>query len=117
MAKAGIEATLSFACAANAMMVEPVLYWTAKPTALHTQGMADMSDQQDVPDNSEANALVRTIREGFLACMEPLGAAHMQYGRMYPYTSATDDFTVVLLNGVKRILDPKRLMNPGALNL
>jgi len=117
MADAGISATISFACAANAMMVEPVLYWTARPTPLHVTGMADLSQSQSVADNETATSLVRTIRTKFLNCMEPLGAAHMQYGRMYPYTSVTDDHTVVLLNGLKRILDPKRLINPGALNL
>ena len=110
-----MEATMSFACAGNAMMVEPVLYWTGNPTALHLTGMADKRDSASPDGSEDADLLARRIREAFNECMVSLGAAHMQYGRFYPYASVTNDRTVILIAGIKRILDPKKLLNPGVL--
>ncbi len=115
MTRVDMEATISFACAGNAMMVEPVLYWTGNPTALHLTGMADKRETVNPAGSKEADLLARRIRDAFNEGMVSLGAAHMQYGRFYPYTSVTNDRTVILLNGIKRILDPKRLLNPGVL--
>ena len=115
MRRVDMDATVSFACAGNAMMVEPVLYWKGRPTDLHLRGMADKSDTATIAQSTDADDLARRIRAAFNECVVALGAAHMQYGRFYPFTSVTNDRIVVLFNGIKRILDPKRLMNPGVL--
>lgn len=116
MAQHEIDATLSFACAGTAMMVEPVLYWHGQPTALHLDGMAEVETDSTVK-HDDREALVRTIRDAFRAQMDDLGAAHMQYGRFYRYDSVTEKSTVELVKGIKKLTDPGGLINPGVLGL
>ncbi len=118
MAALDIEASLSFACAGSAMMVEPVLYWHGQAKNLHHTGMTPVEDR--APEDNDAarrDACVRSIRGAFASMMDDLGAAHMQYGRFYSYASATNDETVALLRNVKRAVDPENLINPGVLGL
>lgn len=116
MAAHEIDATLSFACAGTAMMVEPVLYWQGTPTALHLEGMAETASQGH-QKSDEREALVREIRDRFRSTMDELGAAHMQYGRFYRYDSVTEKSTVDLVKGIKKLTDPGGLLNPGVLGL
>ncbi len=114
----GIDASLSFACAGHAMMVEPVLYWHGKASALHHNGMAHVEDP--APEGADAerrDQRVRVIREAFATMMDDLGAAHMQYGRFYSYASATKSETISLVRDLKRSVDPNNLINPGVLGL
>ncbi len=118
MAALEIEATLSFACAGTAMMVEPVLRWQGPASHMHRTGMGKAEKSIEASaDTKKREARVRLIREDFRTKMDALGAAHMQYGRFYKYASVTEDNTVHLLEGVKRTLDPKGLLNPGVLGL
>ncbi|MDG2320902.1 MAG: FAD-binding oxidoreductase [Rhodospirillaceae bacterium] len=116
MTEHGVDATMSFACAGIAMMVEPVLFWASKPTPLHLQGMAKVEAGQNTASDS-ADSLVREIRNDIRTAMDGLGAAHMQYGRFYRYADATAEKTVELLAGIKRIVDPDRKLNPGVLGI
>ena len=118
MASLDIDASLSFACAGPAMMVEPVLYWRGQAKRLHHNGM----DQVEKPADEDAKAerrdeRVRLIRDAFSSMMDDLGAAHMQYGRFYSYASVTNHETISLLRNVKKTLDPDELINPGVLGL
>lgn len=118
MATHEIDATLSFACAGAAMMVEPVLYWPGEPTALHLEGMAERTSESQAPSRSdEREALVREIRDRFRSTMDELGAAHMQYGRFYRYDTVTEESSVDLVKGIKKLTDPGGLLNPGVLGL
>ncbi|MBT5239351.1 MAG: FAD-binding oxidoreductase [Rhodospirillaceae bacterium] len=113
-----IDASMSFACAGQAMMVEPVLYWHGQAKKLHHSGMTPV--ENPAPEDADAehrDSRVRIIRDAFAAMMDNLGAAHMQYGRFYSYASVTNDETVSLLRNVKRAMDPDNLVNPGALGL
>ncbi|MEQ8507728.1 MAG: FAD-binding oxidoreductase [Rhodospirillaceae bacterium] len=113
-----IEATLSFACAGTAMMVEPVLRWQGSASHLHRTGMGKVEESaESTAEMKNREAHVRLIREDFKTTMDSLGAAHMQYGRFYDYASMTDENTVNFLRSLKRGLDPKGLMNPGVLGL
>lgn len=117
MARHEIDATLSFACAGTAMMVEPVLYWHGAPSALHLEGMTNVAETERDLRDDDREALVRSIRDQFRATMDDLGAAHMQYGRFYRYDSVTEDSTVDLVKGIKKLTDPGGLLNPGVLGL
>lgn len=113
-----IEATLSFACAGQAMMVEPVLYWHGRAKNLHHNGMAAVTGSAPPDENADQrDACVRKIRDAFVSMMDEIGAAHMQYGRFYPYASVTKKETVSLLRNIKQSLDPEGLLNPGVLGL
>ena len=45
------------------------------------------------------------------------GAVHFQLGKIYPYGSALCAEPLALVRAVKGALDPKNLLNPGALEL
>jgi D-lactate dehydrogenase (cytochrome) len=47
-----------------------------------------------------------------------LGACHLQIGKYYPFKEACNNpNTWKLLEDIKTVVDPKRLMNPGSLGL
>ena len=118
MAALDIEASLSFACAGQAMMVEPVLYWHGQAKNLHYNGMTPVENPAPVDEDAERrDTRVRVIRDALAAMMDDLGAAHMQYGRFYSYASVTNTETVSLLRTVKQAMDPDNLINPGVLGL
>ena len=45
------------------------------------------------------------------------GAAHLQIGKAYPYLRERDPSALALLHTLKRHVDPRGLINPGALGL
>ncbi len=45
------------------------------------------------------------------------GCAHLQVGKSYPYREGREPATFALLQGMKRLVDPKGLVNPGSLGL
>lgn len=113
-----IDASLSFACAGHAMMVEPVLYWHGQASTLHHNGMTQIEDPAPEDQDAERrDQRVHIIRDAFATMMDDLGAAHMQYGRFYSYASVTDGETISFLREIKRAMDPDTLINPGVLGL
>jgi hypothetical protein len=47
-----------------------------------------------------------------------LGGLHLQLGKYYPYKEMMNNDTLPrVIEGLKDVLDPKRLVNPGALGL
>ena len=61
--------------------------------------------------------MVDRTREKILDIFESFGATHFQIGRTYRYAQTRDPMTLALLKAVKSYVDPKGLMNPGALGL
>jgi D-lactate dehydrogenase (cytochrome) len=45
------------------------------------------------------------------------GASHLQIGKDYPYLKDRQPEAVSFIKGVKALVDPDNLMNPGALGL
>jgi len=45
------------------------------------------------------------------------GAVNQQLGKFYPYKAALNADTWAILEGVKQVVDPAGLMNPGSLGL
>ena len=112
-----VDATLSFACAGNAMMIEPVLYWNGVPSELHLSGMK-ISTSSKIHKNDDAiKKFVADLRNEFLEAMDSLGAAHLQYGRFYNYNTTLDPDTLDFVKNLKKLVDPRSTINPGALGL
>ena len=72
-----------------------------------------MIDTSVVSLNSPIKVFTIPGMEIFSAC----GAVHMQVGKSYPYMKHREATSAQLLQGLKRVLDPDGLMNPGALGL
>ena len=69
------------------------------------------------PANPDGAALVREIRRDLMELFHRFGAGHLQVGKQYPYLRDRDPASVALLRAIKADLDPKGLINPGALGL
>jgi hypothetical protein len=69
-----------------------------------------------IPENLPARQAVVEMRNDLRQLYFEIGACHLQIGKWYPYKSAIKSEGLWnLLEGVKTVVDPQRLMNPGCL--
>lgn len=103
----------------NAFLYEPVFYWEDDRTAFHQRYLPQeyLGMLPEYPANPEGRALVRELREKIHGLFASVGAIHMQVGKSYPYLRNRDPEAARVLHDLKRSLDPRNLMNPGALGL
>ena len=66
-------------------------------------------------DRPEATTIALTLRDGMKAVMRRHGCVHLQIGRSYPWRETREAVALDLLTAMKDSVDPKRLMNRGAL--
>ncbi len=120
MTREGIGAGYMFASAGTtAVLIEPVFFWPDAREALHDAAVeaAHLARLTRFPANPAARALVEQLRAGVIAIFAGAGAVHLQIGRTYPWAAALDPAALALVRGVKALVDPARLMNPGSLGL
>ena len=101
----------------NAFLVEPVFFWPERHLALHraTVEAEVLARMPPVSVRPGATALVELARTRIIDTLSRHGAAHFQIARTYPYRRNQDPATLALIDAIKQTLDPRRLMNPGAL--
>ncbi len=95
------------------ILYEPQFFWPDRLSQFH---LHNVSDQQRArygknPANPEARHAVMEIRQDVIALFAELGATHMQSGKLYPYLAEAN------IRALKQRLDPRGLMNPGALGM
>jgi D-lactate dehydrogenase (cytochrome) len=93
-----------------------VLLWRDAPRAAHLRAMGEGVTGDEAP-NPEATKAVVDLRSGLRNMFARLHAAHLQVGKFYAYREAMSPTAWSTLVGLKQQLDPKGLMNPGALGL
>ncbi len=100
-------------------LIEPCFYWPDEQWAIHKRFIDDahFAKLPVLPRNDEARALVEKLREGVIEVMGRMGGIHFQIGRTYPLKERSDPRGWEILETVKANVDPKGLMNPGALGL
>jgi FAD/FMN-containing dehydrogenase len=103
----------------TALVIEPVFYWPGPRTPFHERVLdpATLARFTDFPETPAASALVAELRTQLLHLFKERGAAHMQVGKAYLYREGRRPEGWALMESLKDALDPKRLMNPGALGL
>jgi D-lactate dehydrogenase (cytochrome) len=103
----------------HSFLYEVALYWQDDRTIYHKlfldQDYLDMLPTY--PENKEGRALVAEIRSSIQEIYSELGAVHFQVGKSYPYQKGRQPLAADALKAIKKSLDPKNLMNPGALGL
>lgn len=102
---------------AGTFLYEPAIYWKDEVPEFHQKMMeADyFKALPTYPVNPDGAALVEKIRNHIITLMHQHGAAHFQVGKLYPYQQSLDAGAARLLKAIKAELDPKGLLNPGAL--
>ncbi len=116
----GVEVgVLTAIVGSGAFVLEPVFYWPA-PRTPYYEGLFDAATAarfEDYPPNPAGEALVFETRAGLIRLLGARGAVHLQIGRTYPYREGMSPPAWDLLRAIKRQVDPRGLMNPGALGL
>jgi len=118
LSAAGIDVTFTVAVTANALVLEPVMYWSDAPSPVHLNAFGGAAGRiNGGGEASEATAQVVNIRKDLAKKFSEMGASHMQLGKFYNYGECLDPETLSVLRSIKAVLDPNGLMNPGALRL
>jgi FAD/FMN-containing dehydrogenase len=120
MAEHGIVAGGMFmAVGSTAFVYEPAFYW---PDAQHIyhERMVDADYRAGLPtyprsEAAEAEAL--RIKTRVVDLMHAHGGVHSQIGKVYPYARNHNPAHWAVLKAIKAELDPKGILNPGALGL
>ena len=110
-----IDTTISSALAGTGFFLEPVFTWQDSPRDIHRLGMGPIDTALD--PNPAATEIVGKVRQGLRDLFAEMGVAHMQIGKFYAYSETLVTETFSALKGLKAALDPRGLMNPGALGL
>jgi len=99
--------------------LEPAFYWYDEITPLHAAslGEAVVKPWLDRPADEGARAAVVELRAGCQQLYAGLGGVSWQIARDYPFRTVLKPETWALLTALKQALDPRGLMNPGALGL
>ncbi len=114
-----IATSLLTAVAGTEFIFEPAFYYPDALTPYHLRYLdpADAARYAKHPRVEGANdaviALLNELKSAFLE----LGAVHQQIGKFYPYRDSLDPTPRAVVADLKHLLDPRGLMNPGALGL
>lgn len=114
-----IKAAMFTTIATNAFLFEPVFYWEdSRATFIdrHTDPEV-LKKMKNFEVNEEGRKVVKEMKQAIIDCIYECGGAHMQIGKAYPYTRERDAGALSMLKSLKAHVDPKGLMNPGALGL
>ncbi|MFZ4069015.1 MAG: FAD-binding oxidoreductase [Caulobacterales bacterium] len=103
----------------NGFLIEPVFYWPDERFALHDAtiepGYLAKLARRDA--NPAALAVVQEARAAVIDVFAHFQAAHFQVGRAYPLLARAAPEMRAMLGALKKSLDPRGVMNPGALGL
>jgi D-lactate dehydrogenase (cytochrome) len=99
--------------------LEPAFYWTDEITPLHARSLGDevVKPWRERPANPTARAAVVELRQATQRLYAGLGGVSWQVARDYPFLELLQPGTRALLAALKNAVDPRGLMNPGALGL
>ena len=103
----------------HVFLYEPVFYWEDDRTPFHKRFLPKeyLDTLPEYPANPEGRALVRELRAKINDLFATVGGVHMQVGKSYPYLRGRNPEAARMLRELKQSVDPKNLMNPGALGL
>lgn len=103
----------------HAFSYEPVFNWNDSWLPIHqaTLSAESRTRLREPAADPETRALVMRARGEFVELFASLGAWSNQIGRTYHYADILRVESRALLESIKRAVDPRGLINPGALGL
>jgi D-lactate dehydrogenase (cytochrome) len=103
----------------SGFLYEIAFYWPGQPNAFHRAKLSDefLAGLPSYEHSQAALDLVHALKSEIIDLYRAHGATHFQLGKVYPYAQSLMPQTLSLIRAIKAELDPKGLMNPGALGL
>ena len=104
---------------AYGFLIEPVFFWPDSRLGMYSRAVRPehLARLPEYPAAPEARAAVLQMREELAQLFVEVGAVSMQLGKFYLYDRALKPETWALLQKVKSLVDPARLLNPGAMKV
>ncbi len=95
------------------ILYEPQFFWPDRLSPFHIKNVTDKQRERYGKNaaNQETRQVVTELRQDVIALFAKSGATHMQCGKLYLFKAEAD------IRALKQRLDPRGLMNPGALGL
>ncbi|MBM3505653.1 MAG: FAD-binding oxidoreductase [Alphaproteobacteria bacterium] len=106
-------------CGPQATLIEPSFFYAdaRNPFVDYICGPEVLKNVPRLPANPKTREAVGKIRHDLADLFVEMGATHLQIGRFYRYRQSREPATFAFLKAIKDYLDPRNLMNPGALGL
>ena len=103
----------------SGFLYETVIYWKDEWLDLHRHTLPDeiLTHMAESEPRPAVRAAADDVRLAIIDLMDTHGGTHFQIGRAYPYTRDRDATFLNVLRDLKTHVDPKGLLNPGALGL
>lgn len=100
-------------------LYEPVILWhdTAEEFHRRHSNPATLAKSKAATPNLKGRAFAAELRDRIVDAMHACGGVHMQIGKVYPYLKNREPGSRALVAALKQHMDPKGLINPGALGL
>lgn len=116
----GVEVYIVYAtCGPAGFLYECVIYWPDSWPELHQQVMPEamLKAAPEPAPNEKGRELVEEIRLATTEIFYQHGCVHFQIGRAYPFARDRNAAALTLLKNVRQAVDPRGVVNPGALGV
>ncbi|MFN3591251.1 MAG: FAD-binding oxidoreductase [Thermaurantiacus sp.] len=116
----GIKTSYLTCFAGPEFVIEPSFYWHDELGDFRLSLIEPEFAQKwkDIPANEARRKVALQLRDELRDLFDSLGGLHLQIGKYYPYTEIMNNEPLQnVVRGVKSVLDPEGLMNPGSLGL
>ena len=100
-------------------LIEPVWFWPDSRLKMYDTVMRKdhLNTLSSFDSDKEGRRIVQNMRDELSQLFIDMGAVSMQLGKLYRYDKSRKPEALEVLKKIKSVLDPKGLMNPGALKL
>jgi D-lactate dehydrogenase (cytochrome) len=101
-------------------VIEPSFYWQDKLGDFRLSLIEPEFAEKwkDIPANEARRQVALQLRDELRDLFDGLGGLHLQIGKYYPFKEIMNNEALPrVIEGLKSVVDPDRLMNPGALGL
>ena len=120
LADHGIEwGYVTFAISTTAILLEPMLYWPGAREDYHERMIepGHLAKLPELPPALDTAEVMRQLRADLTHYWMTQGCAHLQIGKTYRFMESRQPVVAEMLQGLKDLVDPRGLINPGALGL
>jgi hypothetical protein len=116
----GIKTSYLTCFAGPEFVIEPSFYWHDQLGDFRLSLIEPefAAKWKDIPANEARRKVALGLRDELRDLFDSLGGLHLQIGKYYPYTEIMNNAPLQqVIKGVKDVLDPQGLVNPGSLGL